>query len=129
MRLDHWAARQRAGRDAIVSLARFLRHMHDQGVAHIDLSPRNILIRTGAGGLEFFLLDYEDVRFAAHLSRRRRLDNLNHLHERTVRLISLRDRLRFLREYAGPDYEAWRDDLSRMIRRSRSKHVQGLWEH
>ena len=129
MRLDHWIPEHGIRREAVVALAGFLRNMHARGAAHVDLSPRNILIRAGAGGFEFFLLDYEDVRWARNVSRRQRLDNLNHLHERTVRLVPLRARLRFLREYAGREYDAWRDDLGRMIRRSRSKHVQGLWEH
>jgi len=118
MRLDHWVARHPITRRDIVALARYLRHMHDHGVSHVDLSPRNILIRHAGADAEFLLLDYEDARFARHLSRRKRLDNLHHLHERMAKLVSLRDRLRFLRAYAGPDYRLYRTALQPMMLRS-----------
>lgn len=118
MRLDHWVTRHPIERQDLVALARYLRHMHDNGVSHVDLSPRNILIRHPGPNAEFLLLDYEDARFARCVSRRKRLDNLHHLHERTAKLVSLRDRLRFLHAYAGPDYRLYRQTLQLMMLRS-----------
>ncbi|MBN1360816.1 MAG: hypothetical protein JW993_09500 [Sedimentisphaerales bacterium] len=118
-RLDEWISNHGASRDMVRTLARFIRDMHDKGVWHVDLSPRNILVRFRAGQLDFLLLDYEDARFAPRVGRRRRLENLHHLHERMVRSIPIRDRLRFLHAYAPPDYRAWRDALHRMLGRSR----------
>lgn len=117
LRVDHWAVHQGLSREAVLALARFLRDMHDAGVSHVDLSPRNIMVRCVSGQFEFFLLDYEDARFAARASRRMRLENLHHLHERMLPHVSARDRLRFLREYAREDYPAYRDALRRKIER------------
>jgi len=92
--------------------------MHDHGVSHVDLSPRNILIRHPGGDAEFLLLDYEDARFTRNLSRRTRLDNLHHLHERMAKQVPLRDRLCFLRDYAGRNYRLYRQALQPMMLQS-----------
>jgi tRNA A-37 threonylcarbamoyl transferase component Bud32 len=115
LRVDHWAVRRGVPRAAVLALARFLRAMHDTGISHVDMSPRNIMVRVVGARYEFFLLDYEDARFAARVSRRTRLENLHHLHERMMQHVSARDRLRFLREYAGADYRVCRDTLRRRI--------------
>ena len=119
MRLDHWVSRHPIARPDVIALARYLRHMHDQGITHVDLSPRNILIRHTEAQAEFFLLDYEDARFAREVSSRQRLDNLHHLHERMAKQVPLCDRLRFLRIYAGPDYRLYREKLHPMLLSSR----------
>ena len=122
--LDQWVARHGVSRPLITSLARFLRHMHDKGVTHLDLSPRNLLAAPAGKGFDLWLLDYEDARFRRRLSDRLRLADLHHLDERMLCTASLRDRLRFLREYAGPKYPAWRDALGRMIETSQSKYAR-----
>jgi tRNA A-37 threonylcarbamoyl transferase component Bud32 len=118
-RCDHWAQRHGTRREIIEALARYVCHMHDRGISHVDLSPRNILIRPGKSGGDFLLLDYEDARFAQTVPPRTRLMNLHHLHERVVSYVPVKDRLRFLRTYAGDDYAFYRDELREMIRRSR----------
>jgi tRNA A-37 threonylcarbamoyl transferase component Bud32 len=115
LRVDHWAIRVGVPREAVLALARFLRDMHDAGVSHVDMSPRNIMVRPAGAAFEFFLLDYEDARFSARVPRRTRLENLHHLHERMIQHVSVRDRLRFLREYAREDYPAYRAVLRRKI--------------
>jgi tRNA A-37 threonylcarbamoyl transferase component Bud32 len=115
LRVDHWALGQGVPREAVLALARFLRAMHEAGVSHVDVSPRNIMVRRVGAEYEFFLLDYEDARFAAQVSRRTRLENLHHLHERMMQHIPARERLRFLREYAREDYRSYRDALRRKI--------------
>jgi len=119
MRLDHRARKHGVEPRSVVALARYIRKMHDRGVFHVDLSPRNILIRPDNGGAGFLLLDYEDVRFAHAVSRRIRARNIHHLHERMVPYLSLRDRVRFLRAYAEDDYDVYRDRLRQMIRKSK----------
>jgi len=123
MRLDHWIEAHGVSREGVNALACFLSHMHDRGVTHQDLSPRNILIRPSGTALEWLLLDYEDTRFADRVSEAARLDDLHHLHERVLMSVSLKDCLRCLRGYAGPDYEHYREKLNRRILNSRSKYV------
>lgn len=123
-RLDHWIAEHGVTREGVLALARFLRLMHDRGVSHKDLSPRNIMVRPRGEGWDLLLLDYEDVRFSRVLRRQTRLENLHHLNERLALHVSLRNRLRFLREYAPQDYPVWRDELAGRLARSRSKYLQ-----
>lgn len=114
-RIDHWVPRHGVQQDAVAALAHFVCGMHDRGVSHVDLSPRNILVRRSEAGIAFFLLDYEDVRFATEISPQRRIEDLHHLHERVVGYVPLGARLRFLRAYAPQDYVAFRDALRRRI--------------
>ncbi|UCD49420.1 MAG: phosphotransferase [Phycisphaerales bacterium] len=115
MRFDLWALEHGVPRTTAIALAHFVRDLHDRGISHTDLSPRNILIRRSdpAGG--FLLLDYEDARFGPPVSRRRRLKNLHHLHERVIGYVPLRDRLRFLHTYAPENHKAFRNKLRQMI--------------
>jgi tRNA A-37 threonylcarbamoyl transferase component Bud32 len=122
--LDQWIARHGVTRPLIASVARFIRHMHDQGVVHVDLSPRNLMVSPSAAGFDVWLLDCEDVRFRRRLSDRARLADLHHLDERVLCTVSLRSRLRFLQEYAGRRDSPWRKALDRMVRTSRSKYVK-----
>ena len=123
-RLDLWALEHGVPRPTVLALARFIRDLHDRGVWHTDLSPRNILLERSDLNGKFLLLDYEDARFVARVSNRRRLGNLHHLHERILGYVSVRDRLRFLRTYAPEDYRLFREKLRRMIRRSGTRWLQ-----
>ena len=127
LRVDHWVKKRGLERQAVLALARTIRAMHDHGVYHLDLSHRNILVRQRGTEYGFLLLDYEDARFVAEVSQRIRLKNLHHLHERIADFVSVRDRLRFLRLYAGDDYRLYRDILHKRIRTSTwSKHHRPL---
>jgi tRNA A-37 threonylcarbamoyl transferase component Bud32 len=119
VRLDHWIAENGASRDVFGALGRFIGAMHDKGVSHIDLSPRNILVRPRGKDSEFLLLDYEDARFARQVGKRRRLENLHHLHERLFQSVSVRNRLHFLHTYAPENYKAWRNALRRLAHKLR----------
>jgi len=116
LRLDHWVLENGTPRAAVLKLAQFVRGMHDKGVTHTDLSPRNILIRPRPGHYEFLLLDYEDARFRRCVSRRQRLKDLHHLHERLFHHTALRARLWFLKAYTEQDYRPYRDALARMMK-------------
>jgi len=124
MRLDHWIAKYGVGQGLPAGLARFVRNMHDHGVTHVDLSPRNIMVRARDNGYEFLLLDYEDARFLRSVDRRTRWRDLNHLHERLALCTSLRDRLRFLRVYTPQDYHLYRERLRGMLDRSTSRYLR-----
>ncbi|MBN2131858.1 MAG: phosphotransferase [Sedimentisphaerales bacterium] len=124
IRLDLWALEHGAPRPIVLALARFIRDLHDRGVWHTDLSPRNILLDPSDANGRFVLLDYEDARFASNVSDRRRLDNLHHLHERVIGYVSLRDRLRFLRAYAPKERRTLRNTLRRMMRKSGTRWLQ-----
>lgn len=125
-RLDHWIASNGTSPEGIAALARFLRTMHDQGITHQDLSPRNLLVRPVDASFELFILDYEDTRFAAGVSEQARLDDLHHLNERCLMTVGLRDRLRCLRGYAGPSYRRYRKMLNQRMTASTSKYVEAF---
>jgi Lipopolysaccharide kinase (Kdo/WaaP) family len=121
VRVDLWAQEHAVPRPMVIALAHFVRNLHDRGISHTDLSARNILMHPSDPTGAFLLLDYEDARFHPQVSRRERLNNLHHLHERIIRYMPLRDRLRFLRAYAPEDYRTFRDALRRMIRKSNTR--------
>jgi tRNA A-37 threonylcarbamoyl transferase component Bud32 len=123
-RLDQWIAHHGVTRPLVAAVARSIRLMHDQGVTHVDLSPRNLMVSPSHGGFDVWLLDCEDARFRHALSDRVRLADLHHLDERLLCSVSLRDRLRFLQEYTGRRDSPWRRTLDRMVRTSRSKYAQ-----
>ena len=56
------------------ALGRFLRRVHDAGVLHLDITPKNILY--SAAGHEFCLMDVDKVVCRNKLSREERTDNL-----------------------------------------------------
>lgn len=105
------------------SLGRFIRKMHDRGVTHKDLSVRNILLIPAQA--KFFLLDYEDARFAKTTSEAKRLENLHHLNERALALVSERIRRIFLSAYLGSRTESdrWCDTLTQLIKNNPSKYT------
>jgi tRNA A-37 threonylcarbamoyl transferase component Bud32 len=123
-RLDQWLALHGPSLALVKSAARFVRGMHDLGVTHVDLSPRNLMVALAGDAFEVWLLDCEDARFWRRISEQARLADLHHLHERVLCIASLRDRLRFLREYTGQNNSPWQDVLGGMIETSRSKYAK-----
>ena len=124
VRVDHYIHRKEISTEGVINFASFVRWMHERGVSHIDFSLRNILMRSRAGQMEFLLLDYEDVRFSRNISRRTRIGNLHHMNERALKIIPLKWRLFFLREYLqGESVREWVDELNGMILRHPSKYT------
>jgi tRNA A-37 threonylcarbamoyl transferase component Bud32 len=123
-RLDLWAIEHGIPRPVVRALARFIRDLHDRGVWHTDLSPRNILVDPSDSNGRFLLLDYEDARFIRRVGDRKRLNNLHHLHERVIGYVPLRDQLRFLHAYAPQTHHAFRDPLRRRMKRVGSRWLQ-----
>ncbi len=124
VRFDLWALEYGVPRPTVHALARFVRDLHDRGVSHTDLSPRNILIHPSDPAGDFLLLDYEDARIDRCVDRRTRLKNLHHLHERVIGYVSVRDQLRFLHTYTREDRRAFRDELRRMMKRSGTRWLR-----
>lgn len=61
-------------------LAAFVARLHEQGIYHSDLHPKNLWVQDRAGGeATFYLLDVEEITFCGRISRPRRLANLLHL--------------------------------------------------
>jgi hypothetical protein len=105
----------RARRGVLAALARELRRFHDARFYTRDANADNFLVRTApAGASEFFLLDLENVRRVRAVSGRRRVKNLVQLHRPVWGAVGLRDRLHFLRAYAGGPLRGRRDWLRRL---------------
>lgn len=123
VRTDHYIIKQGASRELVKAFSRFVRAMHDAGIAHVDFSLRNTMVERKEG-YSFLLLDYEDVRFGRPLSRKVRIDNLHHMNERAIQLVSLKWRLRFLRAYLdGESMRGWVEDLNNMLTQNPSKYT------
>lgn len=111
-----WSLEERRGLTRL--LGRFIGSMHAKGIFHSDLKTCNILVsdenppeedvtESGLWRLEnpcrsvkFSLVDYDDVLFADHLSREKRVKNLVQIFLSTPRAVNGADRMRFLSEYA-----------------------------
>jgi tRNA A-37 threonylcarbamoyl transferase component Bud32 len=92
-------------RSLVRAFGRFVGDLHRHGIYHGDLKAVNVFVREAPGGDPAFLLvDYDRVRFAERLGRRRRIKNLAQLAASVAVLITRTDRLRFYRAYA-PDRE------------------------
>jgi len=124
-RPDRLLQQCRASKEQLQKMAVFVRKMHDAGVAHNDLSLRNILAGQRDGQMCFWLLDYEDAVFSLKTSRIQRIANLHHLNERVWADIELKDRLFFLKWYLQDNRQIkkWAADLRTCIHRHPSKYT------
>jgi hypothetical protein len=85
-------------RAALDKLARWIRLIHERGIAHRDLKAANILVTTD-GECQF--IDLVGVRFRRHVPRRLRVRDLARLNASFVAVpeVTRTDRVRFLRVY------------------------------
>lgn len=112
------AAKAGVSSDALIHLARVLRHMHDRAVSHRDLKAANVLL---ADGTEPTLIDLVGVRTRVRLTLERRVRELARLNASftSIPALTLVHRLRFLQAYlsAGPaggtDWKSWWNLVSR----------------
>jgi len=89
-------------RDVFDALARFVRQMHDAGLATPDLFTRHIFVDTENGDPVFCLIDMARLDRRTRLPERLRARDLAALNVTApLRLASTRERLRFLHQYAG----------------------------
>ena len=94
-----------AKRAALRGLALEVRRMHQLGFVHGDLIPSNILIQSQPSGIKIFSIDHDRTRryprwFPQGFWKR----NLVQLNRFDLPGISVRDRVRFLRDYLGCRY-------------------------
>jgi len=118
--------------EALAAAGRAVRTLHDAGVAHADLHPKNLLLDAATAGVR--VLDLDRARaFDAPLTEGQRLDNLVRLgrsvekHRRKGMPVGRRAALRFLRAYGGGDEagDRWLDLVRARLRRGFGWHV--LW--
>lgn len=95
--------RDRARRRRVFdALARFVRRMHDAGLATPDLFTRHIFMNGSLDPPRFCLIDMARLDRKSALSRRRRARDLAALNiTAPLRYVAARERVRFLKIYAG----------------------------
>lgn len=107
-------------------LARYIAKMHALGVVHMDLSPKNLLIRKCEKEWQVFLLDYEDARFfKGPAPKNIQIEALHHLNERLIDLVTLKERLRCLREYLSHGGNVTSKELLAYMKSHPSKYTEG----
>lgn len=83
----------------INNLAKTIGKMHNYNIYHHDLKTCNIMVKENGKLFEFVFLDFDKVSFEEKMTIRKRVKNLTQINLSTPRLITLTDRLRFLKEY------------------------------
>jgi len=115
----------RERRRLLASLAREIRRFHDARFYTRDANVDNFLVRVRQGSEpEFLLLDLENVRRVRAVSERRRRKNLVQLHRPIREAVGVRDRLWFLRAYAGRPLRERRDWLRRLAALDAKKEAE-----
>lgn len=125
-RLDYWIEQNGPSVEVAEALGRFIRRMHEAGVTHKDLSLRNLLIRKTVDEFRFLLLDYEDTRFSSEVSEKQRLNDLHHLHERSIATVSEAVRNDFLAAYLNDEncIVRWCEELKKLMAENPSKYTR-----
>jgi hypothetical protein len=91
-----------ARRLVLDALARFVRRFHNAGFTTPDLFTRHVFVDTHASEPSFCLIDVARLNVTKRLRPRKRARDLAALNVTApLRLVSARERLRFLRIYAG----------------------------
>jgi tRNA A-37 threonylcarbamoyl transferase component Bud32 len=80
-------------------LAETMGRMHNQNIFHHDLKTCNIMVKEKGKSPYITFLDFDKVSFEEEITIRKRVKNLTQMNLSTPKLISLTDRLRFLKEY------------------------------
>ncbi len=83
----------------INNLAETIGRMHNQNIFHHDLKTCNIMVKEKDKLPCITFLDFDKVSFAEEITVRKRVKNLVQMNLSTPKLISTKDRLRFLKEY------------------------------
>jgi tRNA A-37 threonylcarbamoyl transferase component Bud32 len=86
-------------RAVLQQFAAWVAGMHRHGVYHCDFSPRNVIVQQTEHGIEFVLIDLEDVRFGRPLDRRRSVQNLARFAREALPHLSAYKVMRFLHFY------------------------------
>ena len=117
--LARGAARLRVRRELLGQLARWLRRLHERGLAPRDLKGENIIAtRLGGSAYRFSLVDFDGIASVAP-GRRARAKHLARLARSwpADAPMAATDRLHLVREYLGPATTAARRKLYRAVSR------------
>jgi len=112
----------------ICRFAGYVARVHQRGVYQHDFKVDNILVKDMAGGrVEFYMVDLDSVWFTRRISRRRRVKNLAQLAAALPNVVTLTQRLRFMREYVRVAELDWdeRDVIETVLDCARS--IGGRW--
>ncbi len=80
-------------------LAKTIGKMHNHNIFHHDLKTCNIMVKEEGESFNFIFLDFDRVSFEENITIRKRARNMTQINLSTPRLVTLTDRLRFLKEY------------------------------
>lgn len=83
----------------INNLAKTIGKMHNHNIFHHDLKTCNIMVKENDESFDFIFLDFDKVSFEENITIRKRAKNLTQINLSTPKLITVTDRLRFLKEY------------------------------
>jgi Lipopolysaccharide kinase (Kdo/WaaP) family len=113
-------------RNGIKSLGSLVRNFHDLGFVHGDLVASNILVSPEAtGALRFYFMDNDRTRryprWLPHTLWKRNLVQLNRL---PLPGISLQDRMRFFRAYAGDRIASKKQELYWLEAETRRRRIE-----
>jgi tRNA A-37 threonylcarbamoyl transferase component Bud32 len=86
-------------RALINNLAETIGRMHNQNIFHHDLKTCNIMVKEKGKSPYITFLDFDKVSFGEEIAILKRVKNLVQMNLSTPKLISITDRLRFLKEY------------------------------
>ncbi len=86
-------------RALINNLAETIGRMHNQNIFHHDLKTCNIMVKEKGKSPCITFLDFDKVSFEEEITILKRVKNLTQMNLSTPKLISITDRLRFLKEY------------------------------
>lgn len=102
----HAGAAAAERRRIVNAVAVEVRNMHNCGIWHADLHLKNILVRKD-DATKVYIIDFDKGDFLSNMADERRVENLMRL-DRSVEkfngerwLITLTDRVRFLKGYCG----------------------------
>jgi glycosyltransferase involved in cell wall biosynthesis len=127
---EGWTADER--RLFVTRFGAFIGNLHARGIFHSDLKTCNILTVPSESGPCFYLMDYDDVRFRAGPSLRRRVKNLTQLFLSSPRRFGPVDRMRFLRAYgaaSGLSGREGRELARRVLDRARGRRILYVGVH
>ncbi|MFN0059641.1 MAG: lipopolysaccharide kinase InaA family protein [Planctomycetota bacterium] len=93
----------------IRAIAEMVRRLHDTGIYHRDLNPMNLLVarESAAAAWTAQLVDLDSIHLGRRLTQRRRQKNLVQLGLLPEGHITVRDKLRFLRDYDRGEGRYW----------------------
>ena len=110
-------------RQTVITLARFIRKIHDMGILHVDLKGENLMLDEQG---RIFLIDLDRLNIKTFLSMEARAKNLCYLNASFVNSVPEDLRRLFLDEYVkgDPRLEKQRPEMARRISRLTARRLE-----